>query len=341
MTTGRLWLSVARGATYGLQPRATLRDRLSRRLGRSGRPCHLVTSGRVALMLVARSVAQRTSRRVALVPDYICNVVHTAVDRAGFRAEPYPTDRTCEPDDAWLQARLAGDDVALLVTASVFGSSAWLDRLAGAEVRALIQRTGVHVVVDACQDISLLDHLPDGYGDSLSAIVSFNNKSVPGLMGGAAVTGLPLPAGLPQSLTAAQRSFFRRQLLAHVRARLAGRGLSRSAGESEAFEYSSCKRFPYAFDTAGISKLQVLMALVGLDNLPAFGAAKRELFETCGDAVVAPRLKTAAYVLVSDASVMPHRRRKRPYAAPDAPGSSLRPGQTILHNKGFLDDTRP
>jgi len=335
MTTPRLWLSVARVLVYGLLPGALLRARLSRRLGRSGRPCHLVTSGRVALMLVARSVAARTASRIALVPDYVCNVVHVAVERAGFSVEVYPTDLGCEPDDAYLRERLARADVALLVTASVFGSSAWLHRLSNADVHSLVQRSGAHVIVDACQDVSLLDHLPDGYGDALSAVVSFNDKSLPGMMGGGAVTNLALPAEPFRTLTASQQSILRRMLLAKVRGWMSGRRPLKSA---DAFEFSYCQSFPYAFDTAGISKLQVVLALVGLDNLPAFRSGKRELFERCADNVVAPVFETAAYVVVSDDGVMPSRRRKRPYAAPNEPSRSLRPRQTVLHNKGFSDE---
>jgi hypothetical protein len=337
MTRARLFASAVRGALLLALPSSVLRRRLERRLSLPNLPCYAVMSGRVALFLLAREIARTTDRRLALVPDYICNVVPVALEHAGFRVEPYPTDEGSEADEATLRRRLGQGDVALLVTASVFGSSAFLDALARAEWRDLLVQHGVHVVVDLCQDLSLTARVPLTYGRNLSVIVSFNDKSIPGLMGGGVLTALGPPDGISPLTWSEMRSLV---ALARLRARqaIAGRQLVQDAiAPTRAFEFSRCEAFPYAFDATGVSKLQVVAALVGLANLATFRAAKRRWLETCADAVAVPHIATSPYVVVRSRSSAAGRRLKQPYAVHRQPSVSLRPDQVIVHNKGFSD----
>ena len=145
MTSTRFWGSLAYGVLLFALPTVWLRRRLERRLRLPQLPCQVVTSGRVALYLLARRLAPTTAKRVALVPDYICNVVPLALERAGFVVESYCTTAQGEPDDSILRQRLASGDVAVLLTASVFGSSAMLGALATTEWRAGVERGRVHV----------------------------------------------------------------------------------------------------------------------------------------------------------------------------------------------------
>jgi hypothetical protein len=144
--------------------------------------------GRTALVAVAEKIARRTQNRSALVPDYICNAVHMALEAVGFTTIPYATDSRCEPDARDLEAMVIRCEPAVILTASVFSSSAMLDWLSVAATREFLTKRGVFVLVDLCQDIRLVKHLPKGYGEWLDAVVSFNDKSFTGAMGGGVIT---------------------------------------------------------------------------------------------------------------------------------------------------------
>jgi hypothetical protein len=265
-----------------------------------------------------------------------------ALERAGFAVESYRTDPQSEADEQTLQRRLAQGDVAILLTASVFGSSALLPALAAPEWRALVERQRVHVIVDLCQDLWLTARLPLDYGSRLSAIVSFNDKSIPGLMGGGLLTAL----GRPE---ASERLSWThsRVLVAMGRAKLRaalGRGDHRRSAvwsDESPFEFSRCAAFPYGFDTSGVSKLQIVTALVGLANRGYFARAKQAWLTTCAEPPQVPHVATAPYLVMSSSRAEPGRRRKRPYALHGQSQESLRPHQVIVHNKGFADLTQP
>jgi hypothetical protein len=90
-----------------------------------------------------------------------------------------------EPNLSELQDALHDNErIGLLLTASIFGSSALMDELKKEEMRILIFERNIHVVVDICQNVNLINEMPDNYGEHLTGVVSFNDKSSLGVMGG-------------------------------------------------------------------------------------------------------------------------------------------------------------
>jgi hypothetical protein len=224
----------------------------------------------------------------------------------------------------------------LLVTASVFGSSALLDWLSQEVTRRRLVGAGVHVLVDLCQDVRLAKRLPSGYGSSLEAAVSFNEKSIPGIMGGGILSERsPMPAESQLSLERKVRLF----LWALWRSVRGPEWLRRGYGG--AFEYSTGVGFPYELERFPAQRLQLAFALAGLRDLERFQLKQGEWWASHGKACApTPYGSSAPYVLIlSEENVGENRRRKAPYACPGRPEESLRPNQRIVHNKGFWDES--
>jgi hypothetical protein len=291
-------------------------------------------SGRTALVAVAEKIARRTQDRKALVPDYICDAVHKALGAVGFTTIPYATDSRCEPDARDLEAMVIRCEPAVILTASLFGSSAMLDWLSLAATRDFLTRRGVSVLVDLCQDVRLVKHLPKGYGEWLDAVVSFNDKSFPGIMGGGVITsgGIEAPR-LDLSLTQTLL------LYRHLGWKWARDWRRTGEKEPRGFDWSSCSPFPYGLERYHPHRLQLVMALLGLQQLDRYALRKQALLADHSERVLrTPFADTAPFVVfASEEAPPPTRKRKQPYATPFDPRTSLRPQQVIVHNKGFYD----
>jgi hypothetical protein len=284
---------------------------------------------------VAEKIARQTHKRAALVPDYICNVVHMALERVGFTAVPYLTDGACEASAAETEAAIRDCHPALLLTANIFGSSAMLDWLSLPATRKFFIEQKVFVVVDLCQDIRLIKHLPADYGQWLDAIVSFNDKSFPGAMGGGVITagGVEAPQGslkLGQILALYYH-------LAWKWARVWHPGTE--TNDPSDFERSTCSAFPNRLERYHPGRVQLIMAVLGLRQLDLYTSRKRALLADHSNSMVHRRFADTAPFLIFEGGKTPppERRRKKPYAVPSDVGVSLRPRQIIIHNKGFCD----
>jgi hypothetical protein len=292
-------------------------------------------SGRTALVAVAEKVARRTEKRTALVPDYICNAVHMALEKVGFTAVPYATDCRCEPDTREIEAAIIRCDAAVLLTANVFGSSAMLDWLSLVSTREFLASRNVFVVADLCQDIRLVKRLPTGYGQWLDAIVSFNDKSFPGIMGGGVMTAGGIE-GPQRCLTVGQTL----HLYYHLGWKWAREWRPRRC-ERRPVEYdrSTCSPFPYELEQYRPHRVQLIMAVLGLKKLDWYAARKQVLLADYRQRIVRTRfVDTAPYIVFGGGETPPPgRRHKQPYAMASNFWESLRPDQVIVHNKGFYD----
>lgn len=307
-------------------PRATLQQRLAA-FGPAGAACRAFFSGRVALAAIA--ALPRFTRRVVLLPEYLCNVVPLAFERGGWRVHGYAVDERFEPDPAALAARAADVGADLLLLAPLYGADGGMTWWLGDEGRAARERLGLALVLDLCQDAGALARLPPGLGREWAALVSFNDKSFPGAMGALAWSDLDLPAPPPPGPAAAL------QMAARVLRRLL---LRRAAGDERGFEFSYASRFPYAFGVAGPTRLQMALGLVGLQRLSRWQDLRRA-------AVAAGRVRpldlphaaTAPFVVAAPGDPGRHR-IKRPYATAHDAAQSLRPRLVVRHNKGFDDE---
>jgi hypothetical protein len=113
--------------------------------------------------------------------------------------------------------------------------------------------------------------------------------------------------------------------------------------EPAGFEWSApCPSFPYVLERYRPHRLQLIMALLGLQQLDRYSSRKRALLADHSQRVLrTPFVDTAPFVVfVSEETLPPTRKRKPPYAMPLDPNVSLRPQQVIVHNKGFYDHRR-
>lgn len=331
--------------------REALANRLARRLRVHDLTFFPEVSGRVALYKLALAIQEWSGNKVALIPDYICNVVNIALEKAGFTIHTYQTDALLEPDPVEIEAQLSViQGGGIFLVANVFGSSAFLESLRKTNVRECIVHNNIHVIVDLCQDISLISQLPSDYGQSLSAIVSFNDKSFPGMMGGGIITRLHLPEsvhkmslkqstnlyrGLLQKVYRCMRS----SLTSWIFLQSKNSGLERSLPDFTQYEYSYCRDFPYTLDILAISKLQLIMALIGLENLTPIYSKRKSFAVKYPNVVRTHYFDTSPYLIIDTSqSAQLNRKIKPSYAMHHHPEKSLRENLTIIHNKGFCDE---
>lgn len=318
--------SLLLGLLMQMLPRAALWERLVA-FGPPGAGCRAFFSGRVALAAIA--ALPRFERRVVLLPEYLCNVVPLAFERAVWRVHGYAVDDRFELDAPALATRAAEIGAELLLLAPLFGADGGVTWWLSDDGRATRERLGLTLVLDLCQDAGALARLPPTLGRDWAALVSFNDKSFPGAMGALCWTDLDLPPPPPPGLVAAL------PMAARVLRRLL---LPRRAGEERDFEFSYASRFPYSFDTAGPTRLQLALGLVGLQRLSRWQDLRRA-------AVAAGRVRpldlpfaaTAPFVVAAPGDPGRHR-IKRPYATANDAAQSLRPRLVVRHNKGFDDE---
>jgi hypothetical protein len=305
-------------------PRAALVARIARH-GPGGLACVPFFSGRVGLAAVAALPCWR--RRIALLPSYLCNVVPLAFERHGFAVHGYPVDDRFEPDNAWLAMRAGELKVDILLLAPLYGADGGLSWWLGPEGRATRRELGLTLVLDLCQDAGRLAGLPDP-GPDCVVLTSFNDKAFPGAMGAALWTDLPVAIPSAPGLRAAAL------LNAWVLRRLFR---PRRPQEGTGFEFSQASRFPYGFEPAGPTGLQLALGAIGLERLPRWQARRRAALAR-GDvrAQALPHAAAAPFVVAGPGDAGLHR-AKRPYARADDASASLRPGLVVRHNKGFED----
>jgi hypothetical protein len=168
-------------------PRIVLARALGRSLAVPGYHFQPAFSGRVALY----ELAVRLASPVVLIPDYLCDVVPRALGAAGCTVLRYALDERFEFDLDRVLTLAEEAGAGLILTASLYGSDGGLGALEAVDVQARLKRMGSHLVVDICQDIELRARLPSAQGGRIHGLVSFNDKSFPGAMGGGFPTREP------------------------------------------------------------------------------------------------------------------------------------------------------
>ncbi|QEG42991.1 hypothetical protein [Roseimaritima ulvae] len=297
-------------------------------------------SGRTAILQLAQQLRQNTDRRKAYVPDYICNVVERALREAGFETVSYATDENFNPDRKALDLAIADPHAAIMVFASIYGSAGGLDVLNEASVRRRLLASGVHVLLDICQDVTLRHRIPSGFASQLSAVLSFNDKSFPGAMGGGILSPQPLNFSSPSP------SLRESGCLYYYYGRKASRALVRSLFRSSrdaqvqpprTFEYSTCERFPFDLVARQPSKLQLVLAVLGMDAVDRLVQQRTRLADSDLAVRELPFRTSSPYLIIDSAPGTLPNRVKPPYAVFHDRVTSLRPNLIVMHNKGFDD----
>lgn len=283
-------------------------------------------SGRIAINQLASSI--NNSQRKALIPDYICNVVNIALEKAGYEIFTYKIDNYYEPNIPEISSIIDKERISLLVTASIYGSSAMIDDLLDKSLLNAINKNDTHVLIDLCQDFQLLKSLPKNVDQRLSIAVSFNDKSFFGAMGGGLFTNLKLNEE-PTKLSMKKRVSLVKII---IRKLIKGNKFN----DKKNFEYSYCKDFPYELINYRPSRLQLMLAIAGIRNFRLINKIKKMQLEKIPGIIRTKHVNTAAYVqLDNDSNII--QLRKTPYAIHGKPDKSLHPEIKVVHNKGFLD----
>lgn len=316
----------------------SLNYQLCQQLIRQPYQMRIYFSGRSALYALALHLKDKMPGRRVLMPDYICNVVYVALEKAGLECVPFPSDDQFELNEKSLLDMLDKHRPGLLLTAGLYGSSAGLPLLNQPHIRKLLVRRNIRVIIDACQDIHLINHLPGEYGSHLTAVVSFNNKSFPGIMGGAILSTEAFPEPQKEMPLRLKWRLYR-ILLMRWRRRLSGRPLNSEntavTNEQDEYEYSHCREFPWHIVNWRPAKIQLIMAIIGLKKLPEIDRRKAAALAGIPGIRQFPFVSTAAYWLIPDQPLPVDRKIKRPYAKPDDQGASLHPEMKAVYSEVF------
>lgn len=256
---------------------AWIRRRIAQRVyGCSVAEVFLYKSGRAALRGLMQSLRNFSSaRRVAYVPDYVCNVVGESCRAAGFTTVEYPIDERCLPVWEKLEALIESDEAPVVLLCSLFGSVPAL----APEATTLAQlNPRIFIVADECQN--LVPHSPVKARENRAVIFSFNDKTCPGLMGGGVVCSTDSNLSPFFKKATAWRRFlcsialFRQWLLrigqeSMHRLRLAG-GRPFPYTIPDHLEFSTCLRPHYDLAAESIYKLSAARAWVSLLFLESY-----------------------------------------------------------------------
>lgn len=349
LTVTVLFLQLCAFLALHALPTPLLRHWLGRLLRRGEYQFTPTFSGRVALFVIATQLRKNATSPIALLPDYVCNIVHRAFIMAGWQVVTYRTDEILEADWQEILTIIDKQKVGVLVGASVFGSSALLGFLSESAKQLQLKERSVQVVIDIAQDIRLIDKIPASCSDFLHVVVSFNDKSFPGAMGGGILSKIIYEY---QYLSVPLRDkmrlyvWFVRKSLQGIRKLLfSGREESEDllvVNCGNRFDYSSCDVYPYKIEPLKPLKLQFILAIIGIYSLPYYQKRKKEMTKRNLHLSTA-HSDTAAYLIISRDGVIHDnlfgRRVLKPtYAIENDPGTSLRPHYIIVHNKGFADE---
>jgi len=305
-------------------------------------------SGRVAISKIAEKI-KSGDKNIALIPDYICNVVNMALEKSGYEILTYKTDQYFEPIyNNLVEILCSNDNINLLITANIYGSSAFLEELDSDYFKNIIINKNIHVIVDLCQDITLLNKLPENYGSNLSAVISFNDKSFPGVMGGGIITQVDIPESnnnlVFDKIFKLYYIFFRKQLINVLNnypsaKRAIKYTLITYRENCREFDYSYCKNFPYLITDYNISKIQIILALIGFKNLSTIHDNKKNIIRNYKkDIVKTKHFSTSPYLVISSSNKLILKNKiKKPYAIHNRPYESIHGSMFIIHNKGFYD----
>lgn len=300
-------------------------------------PCF---SGRTAIFQAARLSRDASTRRIAYVPDYICNVVERALTCADYEVRTYETDSNFEPRRLELEAIVDNPETGVVVLANVYGSSAGSELLGDAEFRRRVVNSQVLLLWDICQDVSFARRLPAGYGSQLVGVVSFNDKSFPGAMGGGLLTSQPVRLEERRISWRQTLRLYYFLLRKTLRAKLRSLQQALGGGRQQpavGYEYSRCEQFPFSIEPWGAVKLQLVMAVLGLKNFKRIIQKRQSRLASLAAVRELPFVRSAPFLTLNTRAEVPRLKVKRPYAEFDSPQSSLRADLLVIHNKGFDD----
>ncbi|MEM3730885.1 MAG: hypothetical protein QW667_01695 [Candidatus Bathyarchaeia archaeon] len=237
----------------------------------------LVDSGRSALynfLIYAKNMNQVKSACEVLIPNYICNVVDKAVVKSNLIPVRYETDEFFRPVIKDVIAKVS-DKTLAVIFAPIFGS---YDNVFIRTTNLVKKRKEeVLIIFDNAQCIDLK---PPSKTDAV--ILSFNNKDIWGVMGGALLLkrkkfNLRVD---PEKLSFYQELLYLFEFFKRICKIMRKESLSLiSKLNTWHFEHSTCSRFPYTLNKNAISKISLIFALHGLNELEKYKERRKENYE--------------------------------------------------------------
>lgn len=291
-------------------------------------------SARVAIYRIALSLKNKVN--VALVPEYICNVVHFAFLEAGYTLVKYKCDDDFEPNIIEIVELGNKYPNSILCLAPLYGADggeSWVTTNAG---RAWRKKNEIFLIFDICQDFSRAISTNIINENMFAVISSFNNKSFPGLMGALVrsdirdnayrLANISESARLLKILAFSCLFFLSNIVLSHFK-----RHNPRSR-----YEYSDCLQFPYDFNHSAAVKIQIAIGLAGKLLLPIYAAKKSAYLN---NRYILPK-KTPHFrssSIIISKNVNQKLIFKPPYSLQNEPNHSLKPNLNSCYFRGYDD----
>ncbi len=292
-------------------------------------------SGRVAIYRIAKSLSNM-GVKTAIVPEYICNVVHRALVEAGFTLVEYECDDDFEPNIEKIIGLGMRYPDSVLCIAPLFGADGGETWIASDVGRRWRQENRIFLMFDICQDFSrfIMSSLVD---EKFFAIISsFNNKSFPGLMGAAVVSDIKDHDY--KKATAREIIDLFKLLIINLRKMILPFRKKKKIinNQAEKFDYSYCMHFPYDFHHSAAAKIQLAIGFAGRLMLPIYMENKKNYIE---NKWLSPRLRphyfTSAIVELDKSYT--RLVLKSPYAIYKSPSNSLKPNLKTVFFRGYDD----
>lgn len=352
MSVFRYLAGVAASLAMAALPRRLLERTLSSRLRDDFYPTcsHVVfyKSGRSALAAVFERLVAERRGGVVLIPDYICNVVHRAAAGCELRLVAYRTDAAFHVDLDDLREKFCSEKAAALLLASLFGcqnrSRQLIERIRSFAPETLL-------IIDDCQN--LVVEAPFCPDHQTVVVFSFNEKHIPGVMGGGVCSaanslGLSEPTRRVAADLALEAmvmlSLLRQGKDMLLRSAAALFGLRRRFPAPKC-EHSPCQRLLYDTRVSRIARLSLARAIVGLKSLHVLASRRRENYARLRDAihrgrwgrlVATENAEFSPLVAIEglDAGLIGDLPLNGPYACDDDPAASLRPEVVVFRNDG-------
>lgn len=303
---------------------------------------NFVFSGRVAINILAKKLKKSA---IALIPNYICNVVDMAFEKENYQIKRYKLNDDFEPLCEELLYFLKNFDIDILLVASIYGSGLFYKEINDefSELYKIIKEKKVNVIIDFAQDFYQINNLVLK-NKNYHHIFSFNDKSFMGAMGAIIISRLDIQHNIDfKEMSFKQKNILiKKYFLKLINCKALWlltsyqflRGIKKS-NKNALYDFSECRTFPYTFDNFKISNIQLLFALLGIFRLNKY-IINKQSFMKKNKYKNNELINTAAYIVVKDNNVL-CRKVKHPYAKYNDKKSSLYPDLLVVHNKGFCD----
>lgn len=258
----------------------------------------LFISARSAIFSFFQSLRTSKGQVKVLGPDYVCNSVPLAIERAGgVDLRLYPLGKDLVPEEKDLACRSNELKADVLVLAPIFGAQGeGYNRL----LKKLSGEKGAPIIM--LDEAQFMDPLPC----SIDVVVlSFHGKSVNGLNGGALVLNRGFEGcDLPPSRTIGINDEFYLFLLFLMR-RKSRRERPKASGEVKSgFSVDPCEYFPGRIESARMPLVSLLVTILEMLRLEHYREVRRANFKVLSERVA--RTSGAHIVATENAETASH-----------------------------------